>query len=179
MFERFTREARGAVIAAQQVARDTGSRRIDTRHLLVALAEGVGPAAGALRAVGVDTDHLASRVRGDLMAAGLDPRALASLGIDLDAVRGRADSVFGRGALDRAGGKRGHLPFTRDAKKALELALREAIRLQHSRIDGRHLLLGVLRAECPARDALGAAGVDLHELRLALEGIDTPGSRSA
>lgn len=39
MFERFTREARAAVTAAQQVARDAGAREIDTRHVLVALLE--------------------------------------------------------------------------------------------------------------------------------------------
>lgn len=179
MFERFSREARAAVIAAQQVAHATTSRTIDTRHVLVALAEEVGPAATALRDAGVDVDRFTTDLRSALTAAGLDPEALASLGIDLAAVRERTDAVFGPGALDRAGHSPGHIPFTRDAKKALELALRETTRLKQKTIDGRHLLLGILRADCPGRDALTERGIDLDELRQALENLDAPGSRSA
>lgn len=179
MFERFSREARGAVIAAQQVARATASRAVDTRHVLVALTEGTGPAATALRDAGIDIERFATAVRSDLTAAGLDTEALASLGIDLAAVRERTDAVFGPGALDRAGQSPGHIPFTRDAKKALELALRETLRLEQKTIDGRHLLLGIVRTDCPGRDTLTERGVDLDELRSALEDLDTPGSRSA
>lgn len=38
----------------------------------------------------------------------------------------------------------GHLPFTRAAKRALELSLREALKLGHAYIGTEHLLLGVL-----------------------------------
>jgi ATP-dependent Clp protease ATP-binding subunit ClpA len=179
MFERFSREARGAVIGAQQVAREAASRTIDTRHVLVALAEGVGPAATALRNAGVDLDRFTTALFSELTAAGLDPEALASLGIDLAEVRERTDAVFGAGALDRVGHSPGHIPFTRDAKKALELALRETLRLEQKTIDGRHLLLGILCADCPGRDALTDWGIDLDELRRALEDLDAPGSRSA
>lgn len=179
MFERFSREARTAVIAAQQVAREAASRTIDTRHVLVALAEQAGPAATALQKAGVDVDRLTGTLRADLRASGLDPEALASLGIDLDAVRERTDAVFGPGALDRAGHSPGHIPFTRDAKKALELALREAIRLKRRSIDGRDLMLGILRADSPGRDALAEHGVDVDELRRALEAHDAPGTKSA
>lgn len=180
MFERFTKEARAAVAAAQQVARDTGSRTVDSRHVLVALAEGPGPARAALAEVGAEPDQVARRVRSELRTAGLDPRALATLGIDLDAVRDRVEATFGPGALEGAARTRaGHIPFAPDAKKALELALREAIRLEHRTIDGRHLLLGILRAECPARDALRRADIALDDLRGGLEDADVPGSRSA
>lgn len=179
MFERFSREARAAVISAQQVAREAASRTIDTRHVLVALAEQEGPASAALRQVGVDVDRLTSTLRTDLKASGLDTEALASLGIDLDAVRERTDAVFGPGALDRAGHSPGHIPFTRDAKKALQLALREAVRLKHRSIDERHLLLGILRADSPGRDALAEHGVDVDELRRVLEAHDAPGTKSA
>lgn len=179
MFERFSREAREAVIAAQQVARDAASRQIDTRHVLVAMAEGIGPVATALRAAGVDVDQFTASLRAELTAAGIDPAALASLGIDLAAVREHADAVFGPGALDRAAHSPGHIPFTRDAKKALELALRETLRLKQRTIDERHLLLGILRAGCPGRAALIDRGIDLDELRRSLEDHDAPGSRSA
>jgi ATP-dependent Clp protease ATP-binding subunit ClpA len=170
MFERLTQEARAAVAAAQQVARDTGSRSIDTRHVLVALAEGPGPAHDALGATGADARAIAAQARADLRAGGLDADALAGLGIDLDAVRQRADAVFGAGAMDRAGRAPGsRIPFAPDAKKALELALRETIRLKQKSIHGDHLLLGLLRADCPGRALLVAAGVDVDALRTALE----------
>src|SRR5580704_19337827 len=39
------------------------------------------------------------------------------------------------------------LPFTPEAKKALEFSLREALRLKHSYIGTEHLLLGLLRLD--------------------------------
>ena len=39
------------------------------------------------------------------------------------------------------------LPFTPEAKKALELSLREALRIKHSYIGTEHLLLGLLRRD--------------------------------
>ena len=170
MFERFTKEARTAVVGAQAVARETGSRSIDTRHLLLAVAEQPGPAHRALRAVGADVEALAATVRADLWAGGLDGDALAGLGIDLDAVRRQADAVFGADSLERAGrAPRGHIPFTPDAKKALELALREALRLKQKSIHSGHLLLGILRAESAGQALLLQARVDTDALRTALE----------
>lgn len=170
MFERFTKEARAAVVGAERVARDTGSRSIDTRHVLVALMENPGPVYRSLREAGTDVESLAAKARADLRSGGLDGDALAGLGIDLDAVRRQADAVFGPGALERAGRTpRGHIPFTPDAKKALELALREAIRLKQKSIHSGHLLLGILRANSPARALLLQAGVDTQALRRALE----------
>jgi ATP-dependent Clp protease ATP-binding subunit ClpA len=170
MFERFTGDARAVVVGAQQVARDTGSRNTDTRHLLVALLEDSGPVSRALREARVDVERIAARARTDLRAGGLDADALAGLGIDLDAVRRQAEVVFGPEALERAGAtRRGHIPFTPDAKKALELALREAIRLKQKTIHSGHLVLGILRADSPGRSLLVQAGVDTDALRKAVE----------
>ena len=175
MFEHFTRDARDAVVRAQEVGRTTASRNIDTRHVLVALSESNGPASWALRTSSVDTAMLARQIRADLRKAGLDREALATLGIDLDAVSDRADAVFGH-ALLRAGRRRRHIPFAAEAKKALELSLREALRLKQRTIGSGHLLLGILRAECSARDVLAAHDVDLDALRRTLE---QPTARSA
>jgi len=170
MFERFTKEARAAVVGAQQVARETGSRRIDTRHLLAALVERTGPVSQALGAAGADAEAIAAKARADLRTGGLDSDALAGLGIDLDAVRRQTDAVFGRGALERASrAPRGHIPFTPDAKKALQLALREAVRLRQKSIHSSHLLLGVLSGDGPGQALLLNAGVDTSALRAALE----------
>ncbi len=176
MFERFTSDARSAVVDAQLVARQARSRSIDSRHVLVGLADADGRAGAALDAVGVDRDAMAARLRAQLSEAGLDAAALASLGIDLDAVRRRADQVFGVGSLDRATarGRRGHIPFTSDAKKSLELALREAVRAGASSIHDGHLLLGILRnagtaAELELSRSLAAAGTDAEALRAAVD----------
>ncbi|GAB2452807.1 Clp protease N-terminal domain-containing protein [Xylanimonas ulmi] len=177
MFERFTKDAREAVVDAQVVARSTHSRTIDARHVLVALVEpGAGPACDALDAVGLDAAALARALRDELGGAGLDGEALAAIGVDLDAVRRATDATFGEGSLDGGGllrRDRKHIPFTADAKKALELALREAIRLGSAGIDGGHLLLGILRGGSPAasalRAALAQAGSDDAALRAAVE----------
>lgn len=176
MFERFTREARDVVTRAEGVARDSGARTIDSRHVLLGVVETPGRAAEVLSSVGVDGGALAATIRTAMSSGGLDADALASVGIDLDAVRERADAVFGQGALDRGRSPRsGHLRFAADAKKALELALREAIRLDDKRIDSGMLLLGLLRdvgspAEKLLQSALTAAGSDPSTLRRAVEG---------
>jgi ATP-dependent Clp protease ATP-binding subunit ClpA len=182
MFERFTREAREVVETAQSVARTTGSSAIDSRHLLVALIERDAGASADLRAVGMRPEMLARSLRSAL-SAGLDAAALASVGIDLDAVRERADAVFGEGALDRGSrsSAKGHIRFAPDAKKALELSLREAIRLRLNRIDGRMLLLGLLRdsgsrAETALRHALAHTGSSVEALRAVVEQSDAAAS---
>ena len=177
MFERFSSEAREVVITAQATAREHQSPKIDSRHLLAGLTAS-GPAAAALRASGVDTTGLAHRIREAIGASDLDAEALAALGIDLEAVSARADRLFGRDALSRRADsreRRGHIPFTADAKKTLELSLREAIRLKERTIDSRHLLLAIIRTDSPAR-AILAERADLTDLRTRLE---TPHAESA
>jgi len=175
MFERFTKEARSAVVDAQRVARAAHSDQIDGRHLLVALAEGAGPARTALSDGGVDVAELVRRARTAVEAGdALDPGALAAVGIDLDEVTRRTEATFGEGALSRAGrvlrGRRKHIPFTPDAKKSLELALREAVRLGAREIHGGHLLLGLTRGESPARRLLSDGGADVERVRHLAEG---------
>lgn len=176
MFERFARDARDAVVSAQEAALQAGSRSIDARHVLLCLVEIKGPARSGLESVGVDVSAFARRLRNEMAQGGLDAGALASVGIDLDAVRARADAVFGEGSFDRVGkGRRlGHIPFSPDAKKALELALREAIRLHTNRIDGAMLLLGMLRStgsptEAILRSVLEECGSSVADLRTVLE----------
>jgi len=179
MFERFTKEARADVVDAQQVARELRSPTIDTRHLLVVLAAGDGPASGALRTAGLEPEAVADAARRAISSGEpLDADALASLGVDLAEIRRQTDRTFGEGALDRAGSARprrsgAHVPFTSDAKKALELALREAVRLRSKGIDGGHLLLGLVRADCPGgrvlEGALRDVGATVPDLRAAVE----------
>jgi ATP-dependent Clp protease ATP-binding subunit ClpC len=61
---------------------------------------------------------------------------------------------------------RGHVPFSPPAKKALELSLREALRLGHNYIGSGHLLLGLLREENgTAAVVLADLGIDLDRAR--------------
>lgn len=104
---------------------------------------------------------------------GLDAEALASVGIDLGAVRERAEQAFGHGALGRwRGGRRspGRLPLTRGSKASLQHALRAAIRLGDRRIDSGHLVLGVLAVDDDVvRRTLSAAGTGSDELSADVE----------
>lgn len=189
MFERFSSDARTAVVGAQAVARRRGATSIATVHLLVALAEqpgGVGERAlAAVGVTGATFERLAVAEGGEP----LDAEALASLGIDLDTVRARADAAFGEGALERAGRRprRGHLPFTKAAKKALELSLREAVRAGSRSIDSGHVLLALLHEDGTTAHgtlvaALDHAGSDVAALRAALDALrsgDGGGRRAA
>jgi hypothetical protein len=61
-------------------------------------------------------------------------------GVSADDVRAR---LVPRGAQTEATGM---IPFTPEAKRALESALKEALRLAHNYIDAEHILLGLLHA---------------------------------
>jgi ATP-dependent Clp protease ATP-binding subunit ClpA len=109
----------------------------------------------------------------------LDADALATIGIDLDAIRARIEDAFGPGALSRRRCRRGvmapGMPFTPHAKKALELALREAVALGDRHIGSEHVLLGLVReGDGVAWRILSARGVDGGAVHAALE-RDRPG----
>lgn len=143
MFERFTAHAQTIVLNASHRARELGADHIGSTHLLLALAGGEGSTGAILTGAGIDPDRL-TRLIGP---TALDADALAAVGIDVAAVRASAERSFGVGALNRAvrSNRRGNLPFTKDAKKTLKLAVREALRLGHQSIHSGHLLLAILR----------------------------------
>jgi ATP-dependent Clp protease ATP-binding subunit ClpC len=66
---------------------------------------------------------------------------LESHGVDVEAVRERVQQVFGTDGEPPIG----HIPFTPEVKKSLELSLRESLELSHKYIGPVHLLLGVLQ----------------------------------
>jgi ATP-dependent Clp protease ATP-binding subunit ClpA len=175
VFERFCRRARSAVVFAQQEARELGHPSVGTHHVLLGiLDEPESVAAGVLRGLGVEAAEMRDEVRRfvEREQAGFtdeDADALRSVGIDLGEVRRMVEEAFGPGALDRGapgGRRRGHIPFTRGAKKALELALREALQLGHNYIGTEHLLLGLVRDErCSAARILAARGFGSERVR--------------
>jgi ATP-dependent Clp protease ATP-binding subunit ClpA len=193
MFERFTAQARSVVVQAEQEARELGHRSIATQHILLAMSGRPDSAAG--RTLGA-LELLEAQVREDVRHANRpddrppftdeDAQALRSVGIDLDEVRRTVEDAFGPGALDEdvapTGGElSGHIPFTPGSKKALELALREAIHLGHRYIGTEHLLLGLVRDEgCSAARILATHGIDAERVRAEVlrdiaSGGDQPG----
>jgi ATP-dependent Clp protease ATP-binding subunit ClpC len=108
----------------------------------------------------IGTEHVLLGVLRD--DAGLGARALAAHGVTLEAVRRQVNDIIG----PSGGPSGGTLPFTPRAKKILELALREALKLGHNYIGADHLLLGLLReGEGSGARILILLGVDLARLR--------------
>ena len=168
MFERFTQSARDAVIQAQSEAADLGDDEIGTQHILLGVlwnADGTGKR--LLDEMGLGYREIRDRIESGIGGSVTDAEALQGIGIDLDEVRRRAEKAFGKGALGRRSGRRrgGHIPFDPDAKKTLELALREAIGLKHTGIGTEHIVLGLTRLPIsPAGQLMTAAGVRPEDL---------------
>ena len=105
-----TDDYRTVMFHADTHARRLGHRHMGTEHFLLALAYIDAPAARVLRELGVTPDRVEEEIvrraglgAGAALFAGLDPGALATVGVDLDAVRDRIEASFGAGALTRAG----------------------------------------------------------------------------
>jgi hypothetical protein len=109
MFERFTAEARILVALASEHARRLGHRYLGGEHLLLAAVTAGQPASAVLAAHGVTPELVEEEIvrrvglgAGAGLFGGLDKDALATIGIDLDAVRARIEAAFGPQALARA-----------------------------------------------------------------------------
>jgi ATP-dependent Clp protease ATP-binding subunit ClpA len=175
MFERFSSEARNAVIRAWDEAVGAGHDHVGCEHLLLGLIAGRGAAAGVLTAAGLEITGLRARLPGGPAGGSgpLDADALASVGIDLDAVRRATEATFGPGALDQGRPRRrgGRLtshgtPPDRDFKKSLELGHRATVRLRQPAVTTGHLLIGLIdQADNAALDLLATAGADPAALR--------------
>jgi ATP-dependent Clp protease ATP-binding subunit ClpA len=181
MFERFSRDARTVVVAAQEAARTADDPAIGAVHLLIGLTDDDRSTGRLLAEHDLGREPVLQWVN-DHRRRGLDASALSALGIDLGAIRTSVESTFGRGALDddlpairrwplrRRRVTARHVSFTAGAKKSLELSLRETIRLGADSIDAEAVLLGVLRADdLQVRQLLADVGVDVAALRRATE----------
>ncbi|KQY39126.1 MULTISPECIES: Clp protease N-terminal domain-containing protein [Nocardia] len=186
MFEKFSREARIAVVSAQDDAKELGAKRIGPEHVLLGTLSNAEPGLQAVldaRGITADGVRTALAARTDEPPLGADDaQALRSIGIDLDAVQASIAENFGPQAWDRAEpeAKRGmlgrllgsgHIPFTGPAKKTLELALREAIHRKDREITSVYLLLGILRGAdqttvdlLGGRDAVSGVRADLYAM---------------
>ncbi len=114
-FNRFTDRARHVIVEAQEQARSAGNAYIGPEHLVLGLL--VEP-------------------------EGLGAEAIVSCGATLVQVKAAATALLG--PAGPAGSVPVHIPFNAAAKKALELTVREAVRLGHNYVGTEHILLGLL-----------------------------------
>src|SRR5690606_640503 len=136
MFGRYSERAQRVIVLAQEEARRLNYNYVGTEHLLLGLIrEGTGIAS----------------------------KALQSLGINLDQVRGEVEKVIGRGS----GAISGEIGYTPRAKKVvMELAPEEARLLGHNYVGTEHILLGLIReGEGVAARVLENMGADLEKVR--------------
>ncbi len=154
MFERFTEDGRHAVVLAQEEARQLRHDHIGTEHLLLGLL----------------------RVPNEIPV-----RTLAAFNVDAAAARAKVAERPGSGDERPSSSQ---IPFTSDAKKALELSLRAALNLGHDWIGSAHVLLGLLDVgPSPGSDVLASLGVPSRSLRdqvvAAIESSDRAKNRIA
>jgi ATP-dependent Clp protease ATP-binding subunit ClpA len=150
MFNRFSRTARAAVVAAVDEAQRRGDARIGTEHLLLGMLHEADSM--AVEAIGVDLDSARRALQT------MDVEALAAVGIELD-VEGLPTLPSTKFA--------GHRSFTAAARDVLRRTLVEARRQRARQLSPAHLLLALLDGgpRDPATELLGRLGVDASAVR--------------
>lgn len=108
---------------------------------------------------------------------GVAAKAMAQCGVDAAALRARAAALFPSKSLAT---KLNKVPFSPEAKKALEQSLRAALGLGHNYIGTEHLFLGVQR-EAEQRgealdDLLGVRAGDVNDQVMQMVGDKGPGA---
>jgi ATP-dependent Clp protease ATP-binding subunit ClpA len=142
-------------------ARRLGHNYVGTEHvLLVLIRDRDGGATSVLRELGVTADALEDALS-PCIGGGptpIDPDALATLGIDFDAVRERLEETFGPGALEHT--RSACLRVAPRLKQAFAYALDHADR---EPLADQHILLGMLSVpDSVAAHVLGKLGVNLQ-----------------
>jgi hypothetical protein len=151
-FGRFTEAARNVVMVAHNEAVDAGHDEIVPAHLVLGLLT-------------VD-DDVADDAAGSPVSA-----ALAAAGTTREAVEQAA-----RAALPGPSDEPPSLvPYGPEAKKVLEVTMREALRLEHDHVGPEHVLLALLETE-PDGGVLTGLGVDKAAVERSLT---SGGSRGA
>ena len=135
------------------------------RHVIVLAQE----EARGLQHNYIGTEHILLGLLGE--PSEIAARALGSFGISLASAREEVTARIGIGKKPL----QGHIPFTPRAKKTLELALREALAMQHNYIGTEHILLGVIReGDGVAAQILAEQAGDLGAVRKAVLDLVPP-----
>jgi ATP-dependent Clp protease ATP-binding subunit ClpA len=153
MFERFSKDAQGVVLAALTAAKRLGAETVEPEHLLLGLTAGSTPASRAIREAGLDAAAITAAIEADLVAM------LEVVGVPASVV----DAMPAAPRVDRP-------DFGVHAKRALEQALRAAARRNERRIGAEHVLLGALHAPSPTLTrVLERLGIEPTRLTALLE----------
>ncbi|MFD9893948.1 Clp protease N-terminal domain-containing protein [Amycolatopsis sp. NPDC059027] len=175
MFERFTPDVRFALVDAQRLATEMGSREIEPLHLLAELVRSAdSDASRLLTRLGVSRDDIAGELERFRRRGGItdtDAEALTELGIDVEQIVERVEQTHGPGALAGPGqGRRGKrtLPFAPTTKRLIEGCLRQAIEIGDKTLGQDHLLLALAAQQGVAADLLARHGADYPTLRRAM-----------
>lgn len=136
---RFTPAARQVITGAEEESRALRHEWVGTEHLLLSMLRDPGSSVS---------------------------RALASVGVDVEAVgRGLVETV-GEGAGDVAGPR----PFTERAKRVLEMALKEGLESEAKQVEPEHILFALLReGQGVAASVLVDLGASLERVQEGLE----------
>src|ERR1700691_3351932 len=124
----------------------------------------------------IGTEHILLGLLGE--PDGVAYKVLATFDLTLDGVREEVVQLVGAGKQE----PKGHIPFTPRAKKTLELALREALALNHNYIGTEHILLGLIREGDGVAAQIMKKHADLLAIRAAVldavpAGAETEGRR--
>jgi len=140
MFDRFTDGARNAMGFARQASLRWGHDSIAPEHMLLGLLE-------AGEGVALDVLH--------------------GIGADPGEIRGAVEQRLPPG---EASGMLGQIPFTKQTKRTLELALETASRFGHDSIGTEHVLLALAASsDAAVHDVLERLRLDFTRLREVLE----------
>jgi ATP-dependent Clp protease ATP-binding subunit ClpC len=113
----------------------------------------------------IGTEHLLLGVVGESEGESAATAALLDLGMAPERVRGAVEALVSRGDHLVVG----DISLTPRAKKAIELSVQEARRLNHNHIGTEHLLLGLVReGDGIAAGVLTSLGLDLENVRAAV-----------
>ena len=184
MFERFDQDARAAIAKAREEAARAGSREIRTEHLLLGLMDKPGDATDVLEAVQADPEEVraavpqveAARLAAADTAAAPETAADAATADTANTapapeaglppeVTLAAEAPPGEPAPQGPGAPL-DLRLTRNARRALDLALRTAHRFRHDHVSSGHLLLSIIeQPDSGAVEALKVAGIHVGTLR--------------
>ncbi|MEA3459263.1 MAG: AAA family ATPase [Chloroflexota bacterium] len=116
-FDRFTERAQEAAARAYEILQRYHHNQVDTEHLLLALLE---------------------------QPEGVIPQILEILGVDVDVVKRRLDEVLKASPqISVYGGGTGQVFITPRVKRVLDLAKKEASRLNDEYVSTEHIFLGI------------------------------------
>jgi ATP-dependent Clp protease ATP-binding subunit ClpA len=172
VFELFTRLAKRAIVVSQDEAMALGHDFIGTEHLLLGMAGVPESTAGSvLREHGVAPMPARTETVRLLVGMGISGTArqdaadaLATIGIDLDEIRRRADESFGPGQFLYP-----RPPYTRRAKTVLEQSVRESRDRGDENVGTEHMLLAMIaEGSGVGMRVLAGLGVDPADLRAAV-----------